>query len=357
MGWQDLLAATEERIMPWCGGRQVCYRDRVWNIKGKLPPEHGWYKFAIDGGREAVVLDRTMQEQDPGFENGHKTIRGYLVGDRLIPDQVRVDPDPTKLIAQTMPVYLVEIGLDRFTRAICYHIPQLEGCSSMRQEFPQGPEAKISPLQRGVLIYKGQEFPQGPEAEVRDAYQDRLASVDHIPGVTPALDLAFRWMTLQRHLAEEREKGLIRIREEEAKKREAAERLAEARKNMGTGAGRRALAVQDFPAAAKAALAVSGAELLDARPSRTRGDWVVQYRFQARRLECVCDSTMHIVDAGICLTDHDTGEKGDGLLTLESIPSVIKEALALGKLVVWRHVPGDVAGYQDDIHAGDEDDD
>ena len=330
MGWQDLLATTEERTLPWCGGRQICYRDRIWGIKGKLPPEHGWYRFAIDGGREAVVLDRTMQEQDPDFEQGHKTIRGYLVGDRLISDQARVDPDPKKLIEQTIPVCLVEIGLDRFTRAVV--VKQTTGA-----------------------VYLRQEFPQGPEAEVMAAYQDRLESVDHIQGVTPALDLAFRWLTQQRILAEEREKELIRIRAEEAKKREAAERLAEARKNMGTGAGRRALAVQDFPAAARAALAVSGAELLDCRPSRNRGQMVVQYRFQARRLECECDMNLRIVDAGVCLDDH-RGTKGDTFFTLESLPAVIMEAIRRGKLVVWRHVAGDPGNAVHRDWGADEDD-
>lgn len=81
----------------------------------------------------------------------------------------------------------------------------------------------------------------------------------------------------------------------------------------------------------------------------------MQYRSQARRLECTCDGTMRIIDAGVCLTDHVTGRKGDALLTLESLPSVIREALQEGKLVVWRHVAGD-PGYnaQDDDDQNDD---
>jgi hypothetical protein len=337
MGWESLLATKEERALPWGGGRQIAWGARVWDIKGRLPPEHGWYKFVVDGTREIRLAGPlTPVEPDPTFEDAHKKtiLRGYLVGDRLIPDHAGVNTDPTRLIAQTLPILLVEPGLDRFTRAVVV-------------------QTKMG------NFYVRQEFPQGQEDDITAAYQDRLGvdAIAAIKGVTPALELAFRWLTNQRHLAEVREVELRKIREAEEKLRVAEERHAEALKSIGTGAGRRALATQDFPTAARAALAVSGAELLDARPSHTKGEWVVQYRFQARRLECVCDVTMHIIDAGICLADHNTGVKGDTRFTLESLPAVVGEAIALGKLVVWRHVAGDMGHNDHGRHVGEGDDD
>ena len=47
---------------------------------------------------------------------------------------------------------------------------------------------------------------------------------------------------------------------------------------------------------------------------------------------------MRIIDSGICLQDHNTGEKGDTYFTLESLPAVIRQADREGKLVVYRHV-------------------
>jgi hypothetical protein len=105
---------------------------------------------------------------------------------------------------------------------------------------------------------------------------------------------------------------------------------------MGDGGKRRELAKYDFEAAARAALAVSGAELLDTRKN-ARGDYVVKYRCEGHRLECICDETLQVIDAGICLTDHHTGEKGDNYFTLESLPAVVKEADDEGVLVIWRH--------------------
>ncbi|MEQ1501229.1 MAG: hypothetical protein ABMB14_03320 [Myxococcota bacterium] len=109
---------------------------------------------------------------------------------------------------------------------------------------------------------------------------------------------------------------------------------------IGSGEGRRELAADDFEAAARAALALSGAELLDHHPGYERGEQIVLFRFRGRRFECVADAALRIVDSGICLTDHHTGEKGDTRFTLESLPGVIGEAIDNDVLVVFRHPDG-----------------
>jgi hypothetical protein len=48
-------------------------------------------------------------------------------------------------------------------------------------------------------------------------------------------------------------------------------------------------------------------------------------------------NTLQVVDSGICLTDHHTGEKGDAYFTLESLPPVVGQAMDEGVLVVYRH--------------------
>jgi hypothetical protein len=100
---------------------------------------------------------------------------------------------------------------------------------------------------------------------------------------------------------------------------------------------RRELARRDFEAAARAALAVTGAELLEERPGFQRGEHVVRFRFRRQRFECVCDEALRIVDSGICLVDHATGERGDTRFTLESLPAVIGQAMDEGRLVRFRH--------------------
>ena len=322
MTWQDLLVPDrgEERVLPWVGGPKVHGRDRTWRIRGRLPAEQGWYTFKVGGGRKATLVGPS--DPDPEFEEGQTLLQGYLAGDRLIPDDARVDPDPAKLFDQTVPVHLVELGLDRFTRAVVAQT-------------------------RDGNVYVRQEFPEGPEFEVLAAYQDRLDSVDHIKNVTPALDLAFRWESYQRLQAEEHQRELERLRAEEAERLEAQEQLRQALRDSGTGAGRRALAARDFDAAARASLVISGAELLDTRQGRVRNEMIVQYRFRTRRLECVVErDTLRIIDAGVCL-GHGA-HKGDRFFTLESLPGVIGEAMDRHILHVYRHIHGDDPHHDED---------
>lgn len=318
MSWRDLLDEGHKRTLPWVGRTMVHSAERSWSVRLPYPPEHGWFKFEAGGDRWASLVSREPVEPDSSYFTTMATYRGYVVGDRFILDSARVDPDPKKLIEQTKQVYCVEPGLDRFARAT------------------------VVIDREGHFIYRSQEFPLGPENEALMAYQDRKDSLTGIAGVTPALDLAFQWISYQRIQAEVRRKEVERLLAEEAKKRAEEERVQQAMKDAGTAVGRRVLAARDFETAAREALKVSGAELLDVRPSCNKAEMVVQYRFRERRLECVVDkTTMRVLDAGVCLTDHNTGVKGDRLFTLESLPGVIGEAMNLNKLVVWRHLDGD----------------
>ncbi len=312
MTWRDLLQSSEEFIkLPWLGGRQLRTLERAFKLEGPLPEEQGWYAFRVSN--RVLRAIRTTEPWEPAL--GWQTA-GYLVGDRLVPDNARVAVDPGALISCSERIHLVEPGLGRFVRV-----------SAGR------------PHEGGPLVYRGQEMPLGPEESVLQAFHDQRPDVDDVPGVVPALDVAFRFETWRR-AETERLRAEERLRRElEEQERLRQERLAQVREQLGTGDGRREMAKIDFAEAARAALAMGGAEYLDHRPSYNRGEMVVQFRFDRRRFECTCDArTLRIIDAGICLTDHDTGVKGDALFTLESFPSVIREAIETNKLVVWRHV-------------------
>lgn len=312
MGWRDLLQTTEETLVsPWVGGRSLRSAERTWAIDGRLPPEHGWFTFTLDK-RRAKISGPTEPETD----KLRHVVRGYLVGDHFIADDVRVDPNPMTITSHSESIHLVEQGLDRFVRV------------SAGRMFEGGP-----------LVFQSQEMPLGPEEEVLKAYLDQVKTVDGVRGVPPALDAAFRMETWRRAEAEKRRLELERLAREEAERLAREERRRQLVEQLGDAAGRRAMAAVDFEQAARAALTVGGAEYLDHRRAYRRGEMAVRFRFLHRRFECTCEErTLRIIDAGICLTDHDTGEKGDTFFTLESLPSVIREADREGKLVVFRHV-------------------
>ena len=318
MSWKDILQSSDEStVLPWISGRSLRSLDRSWRIEGKLPQEPGWYEFSI-----SVRTAKLKGASDPKPEIIKHQRNGYLVGDRFITDTANVDPNPANIALLSEPVYLLDDGLDRFTRVVCGLV------------YSDGP-----------LFYERQAMPLGPEDEVLTAFLDEKISVSHIKGVTPALDAAFRMERWQKVEAEKRRRELERLRREEEEKRILLERRQQLAEQLGDGAGRRAMAHVDFAEAARAALAVGGAQFLDHRRAVRRGEVVVRYKVDARRYECVCDErTMRIIDSGICLTAHyddedfEVGTKGDNFFTLESLPSVIREAVRDGKLVVYRHV-------------------
>lgn len=311
MSWRDLLKKSEESTtLPWTGGRSLHSESRVLKLATR-PREFGWYTFEIDGN-----VASNPKPAEPVLELLKKPVSGYLVGDCIVVDDARIDPDPVKIADQAEKVYLISETLDRFARIRAGRI------------YPEGP-----------LVFLEQTFPLGPEDSVMNAYLDNMPSVREISGVTPGLDAAFRMEVFQREQAEARRKELARIAAEEAARREQERRRKELVERLGDGAVRRELAHVDFAQAAKAALSVGGAEYLDHRAHGRGGrEYAVKYRIDGQRLECVCDVEMRIIDAGVCLTDHRTETKYDQHFTLESLPSVIREAIRKHKLVVWRHV-------------------
>lgn len=329
MGWKDLLesAAGEYIPSPWVGGRSFRRGARTWTITGALPLEHGWFTFALSR-REARIIGPT----DPAVTQllGDAYV-GYLVGDRLVNDKdIRLDQVDFMNDLPGVQVHLIEPGLDRFARI------------EARALHEDGP-----------VIFMHQAMPLGPEDRVRAAYQAKATNVDDIKDVTPGLVMAFRFENWLRDEATRRRAEAAAARAAAEAQRAKEEQRARLIERLGDAQSRRALAKVDFGEAAKAALAVGGAEFLDFRAAYQRGEYVVAFRLDARSFECTCDETLRIIDAGICLTSHGgdgyrAGTKGDKFFTLESLPAVIRQARDEGKLVVLRHIDDDERDDYDD---------
>jgi hypothetical protein len=311
MGWRDLLQTGDEKVtLPWLGGGTLYSAAQRWSIDGRHPKEYGWYTFKI--------TNRSARVEGPADARPdllQHSVHGYLVGDRIVADDVRVDPDPKRIVEFSETVHLLDEGIDRFARVRAGRVNK-----------------------EGPLIYQGLEMPLGQEDQVLEAYLEQKTSVADLKSVPPALDAAFRMESWQRAEAERRRVELERIRREEEEKRQKEERRKELVRKLGDGDGRRQMALHDFDAAARAALAVGGAVFLDAKKLRPN-EWAVRYRLDRQRFECVCNERLSIIDAGICLQSHDgSGFKGDSLFTLESLPAVVMQAIALDRLVIFRHV-------------------
>lgn len=310
MDWRNLLSSKETLVLPWTGGRYLHAPTRRFKLD-RQPQEMGWYSFSVEKNTAHCV-----EKADPEENLLKNSVVGYLVGNRLVADNARIDPNPAKIVEHSETVHLIPEALDRFARIKAGRV------------YPEGP-----------LIFQEETFPLGPESDVQEAFFDQKEEVHTIPGVTPALDAAFRMETHQRKEAERRRQELARKREEERIRQEQEQRRQELVEKWGAdGALRRQVAQENFEDAAKAALQVSGATYIDHRRyGRNGNEWLVTYRVQRQRLQCICNTQLQIIDAGICLTDEDTGEKGDTYFTLESLPAVVREAIRDHKLVVYRH--------------------
>src|SRR4030095_9403014 len=124
MSWRDMLTTPVRVTLPWTGGATLHAADREYRIDFKtvrIPNEHGWYNFQIDGRRAHCALP---VESDTSILAHRRT--GYLVGDRIIFDNARVDPDPKQIFARSEQVHLIPEALDRFAR-VCVGRVYAEG--------------------------------------------------------------------------------------------------------------------------------------------------------------------------------------------------------------------------------------
>ena len=94
---------------------------------------------------------------------------------------------------------------------------------------------------------------------------------------------------------------------------------------------------QTHTSAREAALAAAGAHVHSIRRIDGGQRLEARFMFGGERFITMCEAiSLRVTDAGICLVDHGDGHRGDDDLTLDSLPSAIKEAIDLGALVITR---------------------
>lgn len=290
---------------PFFGGDSVCLGDRAW----RSPPYYpGWYRWTTKG-RKAF---RYGQELDPFCPECQEALldatlpvyTGYLLGDRLVENN--------------------NLGLRQLSqlRKVWYIPPD----PLKFQQF------NVVEWPSGDLIFRDEALGIEQDFSVRNIFEAHRGAeeISSTPGVSPILKRLFLWENEIRE-AEER----ARREAEEAEARRLAALAAEERRKAAEEAERRALG--EFATAVPLILSGFGATLLRLRDTG-RGEAEVAFSYLGRRMACIVrKDTMQIIDAGICLEDHRTGEKHDNRLTLRALIPVVREAIETDKLVIWRH--------------------
>jgi len=311
--YRRFLAVPDEQVWPYFGGPFVETGERRLRVVGTAEP--GWWRFQVTGR-----LARPLAVADPPDLDRLPAVRGYAVEG-----------------------YLVSAG----GRAEAF------GLSPPDEPLPFTPIlGRRWPT--GELLFDGWDFSTGVEDDVRRAFEER-ATLATVRGAPAALRAAFGYAVLLRTAAEAgvrarpaearpqlsaladegeavafRLLGLLHAEREAADasptpewvraRDEALRRRATGRtRAMGRAAERAEERAADALYAARAGL----------RGMRWLGGDQLEVRFDldGERFVSIVDSgSLQVLDAGICL------DGSDGQLTLESLPSVIREAMSMGRL-------------------------
>jgi hypothetical protein len=319
MDYRAFLGREEDLVLPYLGGPSVAASGRTLRVEGSL--DRGWWRFRVKG-RVARAVGRAEAPED--VMAARPAVRGHLCGTWLATDDARTA--------------VVHLRPDD-------EPPRFAACRARRWHD-------------GELLFEQLELESEAEDAVRRAFEDGRALVD-VKGVPASLRAAFGYavaevaareravpvapVEIRARVLEIAEGGPEVARREVRRIEAERERFAEeaARRERAHAApaptatwapSGQAVAPrpEDGAERARDALRAAGAEMLDCR-SRGGGLIEVTYRLEGERFVSVVNaSTLQVIDAGICLSG------ADRLVTLDSLPSVIREGIELGVLVITR---------------------
>ena len=348
-------AGEEEQVLPYFGGLQVDSRERRLRLRldGGERPRPGFYRFAVSG-RSATLRGPA---EAPPLED-LPAVRGHLLGARLVLPSGAVEP--LFCLPEEVPPRCAPIIARRWpTGELLFDQLEFEGDAE---------EAVRRALQDEQPLARRKGVPASLRAAFAYTVGERLAQRLAIP-VSPLELLPYIAAIAERGGAAAAE-ALVALQDERRAyvRRREQELLAAAAAAQGAAREQQRAAAQAAAAAqsadsrratgrsppgrdrrpaplvaeerAEAALHAAGATLLDTR-ALGRDQLEVTYRFYGQRfISIVQASTLQVLDAGVCLAG------ADSLVTLESLPSVLKEAIETRRLVITRRAPGD-STYED----------
>jgi hypothetical protein len=335
--YKSFLLPKSSLVLPYFGGTRVDAADRRLRVAaqadgaGSLDP--GWWRFEIDG-RRAVPRHRASLVELAALPavRGHWT-DGWIVASGRELGRIALPPEdePPPLARVTARRwYSGELLLDsidfeddaevsaraaleegRSIAELRAVVPSLRAAFSFALAMAVAREVRV-PVSLRELTPHLVAIGDGGQAAVR-------ALLDRLVAQRRAAEEAARARVRQ---AEQEARELVRLEREEQRdtRLRAAAAQASARRRTGDPTER-----------ADAALEGAGARMLSAR--RLRGSQL-EVRFivdDVRLISIVAADTLQVLDAGLCLAG------ADRMVTLDSLPSVVREAIRTHSLNITRH--------------------
>jgi hypothetical protein len=312
--FRAFLAPKEPVVLPYFGGTRVDSADRRFKVEAELAV--GWWRFRIEG-RRAVPIEASA----PAPLDVLPRVRGHWVDGWIVVDgrqlaRVALPPDDE-------PMPLARVAARRWYS--------------------------------GDLVFEAVEFEDDAEGDARRALEEGrpLGAVMH---VVPSLRVAFgvalggtiarevgfpvtvrelvpRALSIAERGREALRAWIDELAEQRRRTEEEARRRAEAIR-LETAAGTaRVLARSDDPVRrADEALDGAKARMLSCRRLERGTRLDVTYEVDGTRILSMVDAaTLQVIDPGICLAG------AHRVLTLDAMPSVVREAIEEDHLNITRH--------------------
>ncbi|WP_223643051.1 hypothetical protein [Corallococcus sp. EGB] len=373
MDYRKLLGKVESAVLPYFGGGTVDAPSRRLRVPQPVAP--GWWRFEVKG-REATAREPASPE---GLE-ALPRVRGHLWGTRLVRDGAVAEP--LALMPDEEPPRLSPVTARRWhDGTLLFEGVEFEGDAeetarrALEEDRPLGDARGVGASLRAAFGFavleaasRGTGIPFAPveaRARVLDVAQEGRAEAERCLRALAEERVRFLRMQVEREARREaearawtdRDHGTEAVwRDAEGREvarplpgRERAQRESlhreEARvwdahassRTSGAWNGReptrqeRWRAESDVGARMERALEKAGARLLG---HRRLGDGLLEviYTFMGERFVTVVEAaTLRVRDAGVCLAG------ADARVTLESLPSVLREAIDTDALVITRH--------------------
>ncbi|AKF80135.1 hypothetical protein MFUL124B02_08985 [Myxococcus fulvus 124B02] len=334
MDYRRFLGKVESAVLPYLGGGTVDTATRRLRVTTPVAP--GWWRFELKG-REATAREPARPE---GLE-ALPRVRGHVWGARLVLEGAVARP--LELMPEDEPSPLAPVSARRWhDGALLFDGVEFEGEAedTARRALEEGqPLASVKGVSAPLRAAFGYALLEAASRtlDIRFAPAETRGRVLRVAELgRPEAEACLRALAEERRV-HQRALEARRVAEQQrawldAQTVRATELAQEARRRvLSDDVSRGRGAPVGDPSRAEVALQGAGARLLHHR--RMAGNQLeVTFSFMGERFVSVVDArTLQVLDAGVCLAGADSE------VTLESLPSVIREAIDTDVLVITRH--------------------
>lgn len=313
MDYRKFLAKEESIVLPYFGGTTVDSLDRKFRVDGEARP--GWYEFAITGRRAKVggIAPPTDLARLP-LVRGHWCDGWIVESGRALYVVPLAPPDEPAALSRVSGRRWVT-GEVLFDSVEFEDDAELAARDAYENRRPLAGAKGVSPSLRvafGIALGRAFGWETGAEATHRELAPQAIAIADH---GRPAFEA---WLATT---AAARERAAA----------EARERVERARIDRLTAGARPIARNQVAWRRAEEALVAAGARMMSCRELDGGRMLDVTCMIDGTRIIATVDAeSLQVLDAGVCL------DGADRAITLDSLPSVVREAISIDALNITR---------------------